>query len=170
VTSRYLPADGRRGFLDSDEQRIPEPAAISAKTAASKEKRPVPKELAPFTWKPGQSGNLSGRPKSKPISEAYEAVLRKRVPGDRKRRSYLQLLAETVISRAIKDPKSSSLVTEITDRIEGKVQQRAEISGPEGVPVEFIAPATRAELERRLAAILGGLANEPAKMTPRPER
>jgi len=154
MTSCHPTADGRRRFLDSDEQRMSKSPAISAKTAA-KLNRPVPKELAPFTWKPGQSGNLSGRPKTKPITEAYEAVLRKRVPGDKKRRTYMQLFAESVISRAIKDAKAGALVTEITDRIEGKVTHCQEVSGPDGGPV-FIAPATRAELELRLAALLAG--------------
>jgi Family of unknown function (DUF5681) len=81
-------------------------------------KRKPPEGIAPYCFKPGQSGNPGGRPK-KPLTDLLEWQLVQRVPGDKLGRSYAQLLIASIVKRAIK--KSDILAKEIFDRIEGKV-------------------------------------------------
>jgi hypothetical protein len=71
----------------------------------------------PWLFAPGQSGNPSGRPKCKRISEAYASILE--VHGAEK-------LAETVYRDALSATKAAdrlAAVQEITDRLEGKAIQ-----------------------------------------------
>jgi len=89
--------------------------------------------LRPF--QPGQSGNPSGRPKRKPITDAYIRLLNEPIPGDKEGRTFADALAQKILKEALngKVPAAS----EITDRVEGKVT--LPISGSEGGPlaIEF---------------------------------
>jgi hypothetical protein len=44
-------------------------------------------------WRNGRSGDPSGKPRTKILSEAYRAVLAMRSPADTKRRSFAELIA-----------------------------------------------------------------------------
>jgi hypothetical protein len=81
--------------------------------------RPVPEQLLRNQFKPGQSGNPSGRPKKKPITELYEEML-----------SDPDLVADlrNAIAKAIKKGNMAMVlqVKEMTDRVEGKVTQPIE--------------------------------------------
>jgi hypothetical protein len=81
-------------------------------------RRKPPEIIAPYCFKPGQSGNPGRRPK-KPLTELLKRQLAQIDPGDKLGRSYVQLLIASVVKRATK--KSDILVKEIFDRIEGKV-------------------------------------------------
>lgn len=80
--------------------------------------------LRPF--RRGQSGNPGGRPK-KLISTVYADLAEAKVPGDKKGRTYAQVLAEAQFRAAIKGKTEAA--REIANRIEGKVEraQRVEI-------------------------------------------
>ena len=80
--------------------------AITAKTQ-------IPPGLRP--WKPGQSGNPSGRPKSKPITDALLAAVDPKA------------FAEKLVSLAMRGDIRA--ISEVLDRIEGKAQQSIEHSG-----------------------------------------
>ena len=77
--------------------------AITAKTQ-------IPPGLRP--WKPGQSGNPSGRPKSKPITDALLAAVDPKA------------FAEKLVSLAMRGDIRA--ISEVLDRIEGKAQQSIE--------------------------------------------
>lgn len=102
--------------------------------------RPKPKtdHLKPYQWKPGQSGNLDGRPKSKPIREAIEHVLEE----------HPQLLKRIALNAARQAAKSLGFFTEVRNMFDGKPVN--EISGPDGAPI----PTTVEGIDQALMKIL----------------
>jgi hypothetical protein len=79
-------------------------------------------QLDPYKWKPGESGNPSGRPKKKPITELYERIL-----------SNPDNLAhiEQATLRALKKGQMAMVLQlrEMAERVEGKVTQPVEVTG-----------------------------------------
>ena len=69
--------------------------------------------LKPHQFKPGQSGNPGGRPKKKPVTEAYEQLI-----SDPE---VAQAIARGIIRAARKGNVRAA--AEIADRVEGKVSQ-----------------------------------------------
>jgi hypothetical protein len=89
-------------------------------------------------WKPGESGNLSGRPKRKPLTDAYAALLDKPIPPDMARQlkldestTYAQVIAMSLVREAVKGKVNAA--AEVADRVEGKITQP--ISGPNEGPI-----------------------------------
>ena len=72
-------------------------------------------------WKPGQSGNPKGRPKSITLSEAYRRELAKVDPTDPQGRTYAEVLAEKMRERACTGDVAA--LREMADRTEGKPRQ-----------------------------------------------
>jgi hypothetical protein len=70
-------------------------------------------------WKPGQSGNPGGRPKTGALARACRAVLEQLVPGDRQKRNYCQAIAERMADLALRGHLGA--VGELGDRAEGRV-------------------------------------------------
>jgi len=103
-------------------------------------------------WQPGQSGNPSGRPKSKPITDAYLRILGEPIPGDKEGRTFADALAQKMIKEALNGKVQAA--SEITDRVEGKITQS--VSGPDGGPIP-IATLTAADLtDDQLSALITG--------------
>ncbi len=101
-------------------------------------------------WKPGQSGNLSGRPKKLHITDALRAELDMEGPDG--------VANDAAIARKLVEmARDGNLeaIREIADRTEGKARQRIEQSGPDGGPLPFEIPETREALERRIHELLG---------------
>lgn len=96
---------------------------LSAKKRGGKKHQPKTAHLKPFQWKPGQSGNLSGRPKSKPIREAIERVLEEEP----------KLLRKIALNAAKQAAKNLGYFREVRDMFDGKPVQA--ISGPDGDPI-----------------------------------
>ena len=70
-------------------------------------------------WQPGQSGNPSGRPKKKPITEMYERIL--------SNPEHLAAIEQATVNALKKGNMAFVLqLREVTDRIEGKVTQPIE--------------------------------------------
>lgn len=70
-------------------------------------------------WKPGESGNPSGRPKKKPVTEMYERIL-----SDPKN---LAAIEQATVRALLKGNMAMVLqLREMTDRVEGKVTQPIE--------------------------------------------
>jgi hypothetical protein len=79
----------------------------------------LPKEAEPYKWQAGQSGNPSGRPKKKPVTEMYERIL-----SDPKN---LAAIEQATVRALLKGNMAMVLqLREMTDRVEGKVTQPIE--------------------------------------------
>lgn len=88
----------------------------------TKPKKALPEALRQNLWQPGQSGNPSGRPKKKPITEIYEKIL-----SDPKN---LEIVEKSVIKALSKGQMAMVLqLREMAERVEGKVAQPVEMSG-----------------------------------------
>lgn len=71
---------------------------------------------------PGQSGNPSGRPKKRPITEIYEAIL-----ADPENCAKIQ---EAIIRNLVGGRMAGVLtLNEMAERVEGKVTQPVEVNG-----------------------------------------
>jgi hypothetical protein len=75
-------------------------------------------------WKKGQSGNPSGRPKSKILSDAYRSKLKEPVPKDPEGRTWAELIAEAQVRDAVRGNVQAA--REIADRTEGRARQAIE--------------------------------------------
>lgn len=102
-------------------------------------------------WKPGQSGNPSGRPKRDPITQAYKDLCNLPLPEKirktlnlEKGATFYQAIAVSQIFAAVKG--SVKHAKEIADRVEGKAIQKIEIAGEGGsglsLKVEFVEPGS----------------------------
>jgi hypothetical protein len=76
-------------------------------------------------WKPGQSGNPGGRPKTAPLSQACRELLAAPVPDDAKRRTYAEAIAESLAEKALEGDIRAA--QELGDRAEGRARQSIEI-------------------------------------------
>lgn len=97
-------------------------AANSRGTA--KRKVPVPEQLVPFVYKPGQSGNPNGRPKSKELTKLLGQLLQEVDPKDKQKRQFGQILIRELVRRAIKG--SDTLLIHVMDRLDGKLAPETE--------------------------------------------
>lgn len=79
----------------------------------------LPEALKQNIWQPGQSGNPSGRPKKKPITELYESIFNDPAQMDKLRDSIVKVLAKGNMAMVLH-------LKEMTDRVEGKVTQPIE--------------------------------------------
>jgi hypothetical protein len=84
----------------------------------------IAQEGKPHRWKKGQSGNPSGRPKSKTLSEAYRKKLEEPVPNDPEGRTWAELIAEAQVRDAVRGNVQAA--REIADRTEGRARQAFE--------------------------------------------
>jgi hypothetical protein len=84
-------------------------------------------------WVKGVSGNPNGRPK-KPFafSTAIAQALRAKGPDGL---TYRRRIARKLVELA--DQGSIEAIKILLDRVDGKVVERREITGPEGVPLEL---------------------------------
>jgi Family of unknown function (DUF5681) len=92
---------------------------------------PTTKKLGGCTgkgWMPGKSGNPSGRPKNKLISEAYRKMLECEVPNDPQGRTYAELIADRMVAEAVKGRNKVNAASEIADRTEGKPKQTHDVN------------------------------------------
>jgi Family of unknown function (DUF5681) len=71
-----------------------------------------------YRFKKGQSGNPGGRPKKRVLTQALLAVLDQLVPGDVRKRTNAQAIAETLVALAMKGHLGA--VHELADRTEGR--------------------------------------------------
>ncbi len=77
----------------------------------------VPKQLKPYTWKKGQSGNPNGRPKGKTLKEFAREYL-ENLPDDEKIEYLASLPTEIVWKMAEGNPKQDTEVTgEVTTKV-----------------------------------------------------
>jgi hypothetical protein len=93
-------------------------------------------------WKPGQSGNPGGRPKTAPFSQACRDLLAAAAPGDRKGRTYAEAMAAALGEKALKGDLRAMAV--LADRAEGKARQSVAVENT--ALVQAFERMTEAEL------------------------
>ncbi len=79
----------------------------------------------PTAFKPGQSGNPAGRPKSITLSEAFRRQLSQPMPDDPEGRTFAEVIAERTCVAASGGDVSAA--REIADRTEGKPRQSVDV-------------------------------------------
>jgi hypothetical protein len=108
---------------------------------------------APYRFKPGQSGNPKGRPRK--LTRMLEKALAAKVPNDPEKRNQARVLIDAFIQRAISG--SDAAAKEIFERMDGKVPNKEEISGPDGIPLQAeFRNMSDEELDRALREELEG--------------
>jgi hypothetical protein len=75
--------------------------------------------IAPYKFKPGQSGNPGGRPSKKPLTDLYNRIL-----SDPKNIAAIEAAVTKVLLKG--NMAMVLLLREIADRVEGKVMQPIE--------------------------------------------
>jgi hypothetical protein len=92
----------------------------------------LPPGMAEKMWKPGQSGNPGGRPKRKPLTDAYSALLGQTIPLDVARQlriseasTYAEVVAMALLKEAVKGKVNAA--AELADRVEGRVMERVQV-------------------------------------------
>jgi hypothetical protein len=76
-------------------------------------------------WKPGQSGNPRGRPKTRTLSEELRARLKEQYPG-RSDATYGRMVAHKLVDLAIDGEIAA--IREVFDRTEGKPKQVVDVN------------------------------------------
>jgi Family of unknown function (DUF5681) len=108
---------------------------------------PSPDVGKPYQWKKGQSGNPSGRPKSKTLSDAYRNKLEELVPNDPEGRTWAEIIAEAQVRDAVRGNVQAA--REIADRTEGRARQAIELE--DKTLANAFERMSREELERYAA-------------------
>ncbi len=104
--------------------------------ANNQESTNPPKQLGGITGKgfmPGKSGNPSGRPKRKPLTDAYIEQLNQTVPPEIARQlkisessTYADVIAMALVREAVKGKVNAA--AELADRAEGRVMERVQVN------------------------------------------
>ena len=131
-----------------------------------------PKNLKP--WKPGQSGNPGGRPKKRPITDCYDALLDKPLPDElvrllkvKKGTTYGEAIALGQAISAIKGKAESA--REIREALEGKTTQRVEVTGDDGGTIKLDHGNTIRRIQEFYGLRYGADADKPADPVSVPE-
>lgn len=95
-----------------------------------------PDKIKRFRWKPGMSGNPRGRPRKEDLTDVLRQVLAETLPKeqDPKQNPLAYVLVRNFVLEAIRT-KDLDMVTEIFNRIDGKVKERLELGGEDGEPI-----------------------------------
>lgn len=102
-------------------------------------------------WKPGQSGNLNGRPKKKPLTEELERLLAEDAPKG-KGQTWAAVIAEALVKRASKGDVRA--IVELGNRIEGRPVQAVELTADVNAEIVERLQAAR---RRRTRGLLNGM-------------
>lgn len=115
------------------------------KSAENSERKSVPPAIAPYCFKPGQSGNPAGRPKRDHGAELARAVLE----------SNPELYYQAFSKQLAKG--NAYAFKELCDRGYGKMPQKTELTGKDGGPIETrdVADGDLSERIKQLERELG---------------
>jgi hypothetical protein len=93
-----------------------------------------------YAWKPGQSGNYTGRPKCITLSEAYRKALAQIDDTDPEKRTFAEVIAarQVRVAAGHTSEASTNAAREICDRTEGKARQALQLD-PKGDARQMLA-------------------------------
>jgi hypothetical protein len=119
------------------------PASTAESTVATDKQLAA---LEPTKWRPGQSGNPAGRRPNRPLTQAYDEILRSPVPeAERKAMrlapgvTWAQAIAQSKVRQACRHTGNSvPAAKEMRESVEGKSVQRIELSGERSVQVNVV--------------------------------
>lgn len=97
------------------------------KPKADKQPKTAKRKPGGRPFKPGQSGNPAGRPKTRTLSEYLRSKLEEVDPSDPDGRTFGEVYIEKIVIEAMANPLKS--MAELFDRTEGKVPNRSEDTG-----------------------------------------
>jgi hypothetical protein len=126
------------------------PDAENSEKSSERRRGGNPENLKPYRFRKGQSGNPGGRPRN-PISDAARRLASQRFKEDKEKRTWAEIMVLGVAKQAAKGNVQAFAV--LADRIEGKVTNKTELSGPQGGAIQ-IEPMSREENELRINVIL----------------
>lgn len=111
-------------------------------------------------WPKGTSGNPKGGGGAGPrrITDWLLIKLDEPVPGDKRKRTNSEIIAERVLEDARKGKPHA--LAHVSDRTEGKAPTRVELSGADGGPLEVVS-ASRDLLAERLRRALASVGDDP---------
>lgn len=105
-----------------------------------------PENIEPHKWKPGQSGNPNGRPKGSLNSKTYlkkwlemKVTMENPVTKMKEEMPAMEAMTISLIGEAMSG--NVGAYKEVMDRFEGRVNQRVEMTGAEGGPLQVENPS-----------------------------
>jgi hypothetical protein len=116
--------------------------------------RTITSEMQAAQWRPGQSGNVGGRPKTKPITDALRELMAEEYTGKEERFKGLtnaQVLALRLFEMA--EGGDLKALEELATRLEGRAPQAVTMAGENGGPIAFMT-LSREDNEKRIAELL----------------
>jgi hypothetical protein len=124
-------------------------AGNSLKSSVKKKPRGDPNAVKPYQFKPGQSGNPSGRARDQ-LSDALRSRLAVLIPNDKERRDWAAATMQSLVNEGVRG--NINAIALMFDRLEGKPMQAHEVSGPGGgaIPLTSMTPE---ENEKRIAEL-----------------
>ena len=105
----------------------------------------------PYSFKAGVSGNPGGRPRRKPLSDAYREALEQVSPDDPQGRTYAQIIAERLIHSAMRGNVQAA--RELADRAEGRTVQQVDLANTDEGSLSLDIDAQR--IYEKISAIIG---------------
>ncbi len=120
---------------------MPDDGSARAQNSVQNSVRGNPDKIQKYQFKPGQSGNPGGRPKTTPITDIFRKVAHE----------HPELLEETV-TRTLADNRMASilLLRLMSDRLEGPETERLQVSGTDGGPLSM----TVRQMDERIAELV----------------
>lgn len=98
-------------------------------------KNPKTDHLKKHWWKPGQTGNPDGRPRTRIFTDMMREVLKDKIATDPQKRTKLRLMCEAMVNEAIKG--NARAFKESRDTVDGRPVQALELSGADGGPIDL---------------------------------
>src|SRR5206468_9547493 len=117
---------------------------------------------AQYRWKPGQSGNPSGKGQRESLTAMLRRVLEREHNG--------KPIGELLVERLVKEALTGKLphIKEVLDRVEGKVKEKLQVEGAGAGCIVFHVPAPRVLGEQEDATVTVQPLREGGEPTPDP--